>query len=256
MKIMFSGDSHGDPFYLSLVLDLAVEQKVDRLIVVGDFGWFPEESYFPNDVDFQGVDIHWIDGNHEDHRAILEGRLPKGVTYHPRGSMEVLEDGTRLLYLGGASSVDKNFRREGRDWFPEENMTREQIDLAKSHEGVDVFVTHEAPASLNMKGMPESWASRGYDFKSYGNREGIQEVIDHYGNIKRGFSGHWHYTCRYDMPNGLEWSSLGGNAERQPMVAVLDTKTWEVLGYPVEEPSYTIYSDEYIENVDEPDIPF
>lgn len=53
-------------------------------------------------------------------------------------------------------SVDKNARKEGVDWFPQEEITDAQEALAIAGGHADVLLSHDAPASEPLSLMPPS----------------------------------------------------------------------------------------------------
>ena len=65
-------------------------------------------------------------------------------------------DGLTVLAMGGAASHDRQYRREGRSWWPEEVPSEEEIGRCRTSLDrvgwkVDYVVTHEAPADLAEK---------------------------------------------------------------------------------------------------------
>ena len=61
--------------------------------------------------------------------------------------------GTTVLAMGGAASHDREWRKEGKSWWPEEmpsetEMERCRRNLDAAGWKVDYVVTHEAPADL------------------------------------------------------------------------------------------------------------
>ena len=55
--------------------------------------------------------------------------------------------------FGGADSVDKQFRKEGVSWWPQERQTEEEFaegmnNLAKHNYLVDYIITHTAPQDI------------------------------------------------------------------------------------------------------------
>jgi Icc-related predicted phosphoesterase len=183
-KILFAGDLHGSWTHLNKVFYRAQEVEADLIFQVGDFGWgwsfegpmyvldgrvinAPENGAlkFRNDwfsekvadlVRETGIKFYWIDGNHENHtglRFVISHLIPEsdgtyqinpGVFYIPRGTM-MEWDGAKFLCCGGASSVDKNYRTEGVSWWPEEELTLEEVDRCIALGKSDFLVTHDFP---------------------------------------------------------------------------------------------------------------
>ena len=100
------------------------------------------------------VDYRIIDGNHEDFTlltpdATAPTALTRSITYVPRG-LRTRIVGVDMLFLGGATSTDRQWRTEGVNWFPTEHITDVQVDRAitasatgAGTDPVDILVTHE-----------------------------------------------------------------------------------------------------------------
>lgn len=54
--------------------------------------------------------------------------------------------GRSVLCLGGATSIDRQYRTQGIDWWPEEAITDRQVEMAKAGGPADIMITHESPA--------------------------------------------------------------------------------------------------------------
>jgi len=134
-KTLFMGDSHSDFITLERFAFFALERfpDIDRIVQVGDFGLWPDFSiaYWYQESSLR-IPLHFIDGNHEDHRLLHgRGREPFSpsplydAVYLPRGYAQ-----NGFLYLGGAHSIDKEYRHPGIDWFAEENISDEDAEAA------------------------------------------------------------------------------------------------------------------------------
>lgn len=151
---MVLGDVHG---YFGDMNALINKKKPELVLACGDFGYWPR---FVNRRDKLGhvvkmtgpkagkAKIHFCDGNHEDHASLknapLDGQLWPNVFYQRRGSTITLPDGRVVLFMGGAESVDKQYRTEGKDWFPEESITQADIDAIPTGK-IDIIVSHTCP---------------------------------------------------------------------------------------------------------------
>lgn len=203
----------------------------DCLIQVGDFGYYPSDGINPHtgspdpyhykkesglwEREF-GHEACFIDGNHEDHEALraathesstLTGIAGTEWTYMKRG---VCHDG--ILYIGGASSVDKEYRlRWGHHWSRLENLTREEVMpiLDANHPDVKVVISHTCPSQFDMSAACNpAW---GGENKLEVNRVLLQEILEKY-KPEYWFFGHWHRSIlgTYGHPDGTitKWQCL------------------------------------------------
>lgn len=113
------------------------------------------------------------------------------ILYLMRG--EVFDiDGTTVLAMGGAASHDREWREEGKSWWPEEMPNAAEMDrcrrsLDRAGWNVDYVVTHEAPAVLADTLCWER--NRPFDDDQLQNFLG---EIDHQLDFKTWFFGHYH----------------------------------------------------------------
>ena len=162
--IMVCGDIHGDWRHLNTLIN---KRKPDMILQCGDFGYWPSfhntvGSNSKNKWNLFGIknpktDIHFCDGNHEDHWALKKlkpyGNVMKyGVFYMGRGSTLKLPDGRRVMFFGGANSIDKASRTLGVDWFPEEVITYRDLENLPD-EKVDIIISHTCPEEFDLEGL-------------------------------------------------------------------------------------------------------
>lgn len=53
-----------------------------------------------------------------------------------------------ILFMGGANSIDKNYRTIGIDWFPEEIINDKEIYNIKNDIKIDVVLSHTCPVEF------------------------------------------------------------------------------------------------------------
>src|SRR6184192_62201 len=183
-RILLAGDVHGNCSFVISLLDQARNKGCDRILQLGDWGAWEHQAdgrKFVRDVEKhvakRGIQILWLDGNHDNTRLTLElhpERDDEGfhvvtdhVRYIPRGHRWTW-GGMRFVALGGAYSVDKQWRvneerkrrAPGTLWFPEEEMTDTEFyrHLA-GPSPVDVLLAHDKPRAANpdwnRKDLPE-----------------------------------------------------------------------------------------------------
>jgi predicted phosphodiesterase len=189
VRVLVLGDTHGDVRWCVEVTRLAGELGVERILQVGDFGYWPGimvelvGGFRRSLADCLLYDIasacetsgvaEWIviDGNHDDHGALQavvrrqpddQGmfRLGRHVRYSPRGNSFTLA-GVSFGTLGGAASIDalleewgvdfdKDPYLRGYDWFPDLEQPSTR-DVERLPESLDVLLTHEAPIEIDLR---------------------------------------------------------------------------------------------------------
>lgn len=219
MRIAFVGDVHGNTSYIRSLRKPLKHFEVDLVIQVGDMGILWEHEN-PDDcpvVDaVKSLDTGWwfIDGNHDNHpnlRKVGED-ITDRIKYIKRGSIKDI-DGLKFGFLGGAYSIDKDYRIEGVDWWPEEQPTREEAEPLIGAD-LDVLVTHDIPSSFN----PVKVFDVGpiHEEASRPTRDLVQEVMITSG-ARYVFSGHWHQRnvqmLRSTKATILDMENMPGNIE-------------------------------------------
>lgn len=141
--------------------------KDDHLIICGDFGgvWdgSREEKYWIKWLENKNFTTLFVDGNHENFDILndlpledLGGekvhRIGDGIYHLMRGRIYKIEDQTFFTF-GGASSHDKKFRTEGKNWWRAEMPNLKEFDLARKNLyeydfQIDYIITHTAPETI------------------------------------------------------------------------------------------------------------
>lgn len=135
----FIGDIHGN-----------LKQYYSRIdcsesIQVGDFGI----GFVPNLIENFSLQLNgnhrFIRGNHDNPNICKNYH-----GYIPDGTIETINN-TTLMYIGGASSIDKKWRIEGVTWWKNEELSYKEfdkmIDLYSTNKP-SIMVTHECPEML------------------------------------------------------------------------------------------------------------
>lgn len=154
------GDWHGDAGWAAETIDRVTAEFDARLLLhVGDFGIWPGAAgrRYVQAVSQAVVrsDSYLLvtPGNHEDWRqltdefAVRPGEplsLAERVWVLPRG-FRFWVGGWQLGSLGGAPSVDRDYRIEGVSWWPEEQITDHDVAAFVADGAVDVLISHDAP---------------------------------------------------------------------------------------------------------------
>ena len=179
-----------------------LEDEIDKLAVVGDvhgqierYLWtvLPyKQSIQVGDMgvgltvaDLPELEGHrFINGNHDN---------PKKCSQHsnwiPYGAVESIND-QEWFFMGGAMSIDRDFRVPGVSWWPEEELNYQQLNrMISIYEGAkpDVVVTHDCPDSI---------AQELFDFSlDHCLKSQTRQALDTMLEIhrpSRWIFGHWH----------------------------------------------------------------
>lgn len=227
MKTFLCGDTHGSHDIHKLNTKNFPEQreltKDDVVIQLGDFGnyWWgdKEEKYWLDWLTRKKFTFAFLDGNHENHEMIWElptetrwggtvhvdKRKYGEIIYLKRGEIYTINN-KKFLVVGGATSIDKHLRTEGKDWWATEELSQSDIDntldnLDLHKRKVDYVLSHTCPESLVL------------DFceNPIRRNDSVAKFLEHVDNITEFQSwhfGHFHrdwthiqdgikYTCYY-----------------------------------------------------------
>lgn len=132
-NMRFIGDIHADyASYLRMI------DGCEESIQVGDFGI----GFRENPISYYDVSKHkFIRGNHD---------WPLGCQHEPN----FIPDGSvidNMMFVGGAYSIDKEFRTEGRDWWADEELSvNELYNIYDKYllEKPEIMICHEFPEHI------------------------------------------------------------------------------------------------------------
>lgn len=222
MKILLVGDTHGDMEWIRYCFELAAANKYDKIFQLGDFGYWSDGFLDKIAVEIKKTNIpfYWLDGNHEDFRLLKKWNYQKfdsfiemrdGLFYSPRAHSWKWE-GLTFMSLGGAYSIDRNWRVLGESWFTQEEITERDISNALLMDKVDVLLSHDVPDFANIDA--EFIRRNRYYIKShvsYLHRTYLDRVVS---NIYPNWVFHGHYHIRYSknvkIPlGGMKFTSTG-----------------------------------------------
>ena len=142
--------------------------KSDYLIICGDAGivWKPgsgEDKWWQKWLEEKNFTTLFVDGNHENHSALQAypvemwtggkvHRIKPSVIHLMRGQVYNIEE-CSFFTMGGASSTDREYRKEGKSWWREELPCKEEHqeaiqNLERANWRVDYVVTHTVADSI------------------------------------------------------------------------------------------------------------
>lgn len=217
-NIAVAGDWHGNVRWVSqLVNFLATQKGITHILHVGDFGIMTEnEAHYLRCLEEAtartGVEIYFIRGNHDnpnilnrlpvDERGFaslhLSNAVPR-VFYIPDGTFMTWR-GKTILGIGGAVSIDQKLRHEGFDWWPNEVIPGNILDIVMPHipeSGVDLIISHDAPdlASVPLDPAFAALFSRAVVEECESHRVLLQLVVN---AVRPRNLIHGHYHVFYD----------------------------------------------------------
>lgn len=207
-RLFFVGDVHGSIELKKLSnknFPLARELTKDDIVcITGDAGFMWDNSnetkYWDDWAEDRPFTIVTCFGNHENYDAIRA--LPAeewcgGIVHKVRPHVMYLENGEifnicgqTIFVQGGAASIDKAYRKEGKSWWSQEIPSREEFEhaaqnLEKFNFNVDIIVSHTAPNSMINK--IDRFYPQYDDVTNFLDKFIISQV-----NYKDWFCGHFH----------------------------------------------------------------
>lgn len=210
LRVLLAGDTHGNLSHVRSLIDVAGREGCDRIVQVGDFGYWPHMEPFHERVDglasAAGIEFYWLDGNHENFDALeaavdFDATYPQpmgeSLWYLPRGSTWTWDD-CRFMALGGAYSIDKQWRTEGISWWREEEILYAEAMHAIEGGKAVAMLTHDLPWGVEL-----AWDRKLQFPEATPNRKMVREVVDEV-RPKWLFHGHMHFrqTSLLALPGG------------------------------------------------------
>lgn len=173
MRIVFAGDWHADIDAAWAAVRVAAEAGAQWIVHVGDFFYTGEYAHrFLNSLNKAlhryDVRLVFVRGNHDDTNALRraeaiserdgtatpEGFIPmrQRVFWAPDGLLWTWE-GTRFVALGGAESIDREWRKPNKTWWADEGVQEEAVAKAISYGSADVVVMHDVPSRIVVRSL-------------------------------------------------------------------------------------------------------
>jgi len=159
----------------------------------------------------------WIDGNHECHDELDSmpvsmwngGKvhfIRDNVIHLMRGQVFNI-DGKKIFTFGGADSIDKGHRIEGKSWWKREMPSNKEYEegldnLDKCGWKVDVVISHDCSQSVFEKLMAGLWVKDLTAINQY--FQVLEERLDY----KQWYFGHYHDDRQIDQKHRLMWHSI------------------------------------------------
>jgi hypothetical protein len=173
----------------------------EHSVQVGDFGigfYTPYWHDSVNDWMKKNPGHRFIRGNHDD-----PAMCKTMAGYIPDGTIE-----GDVMYVGGAWSIDHAWRTPGIDWWPDEELSVDElnklVDRFVQHKP-RVMITHDCPTRIAW----EMFISRGNTLGQVKTRtaEAFQAMWEMH-QPEEWYFGHWHFTRDLTL-HGTKFQCLG-----------------------------------------------
>jgi predicted phosphodiesterase len=230
-KLAFAGDWHGQARYAERAIAVASHLGATTLIHTGDFAYSFDYAFLSvvtEALTEHGMVLLFADGNHEDFDKLYSWpigenglrRVSARVYHLPRG-FRWRWAGVSFIAVGGAHSVDRKYRQPHVSWWPDETLTAGDVIRCTTGGVVDVMVSHDCPAGVDIPGLsPEMFDPHEIE-RSEKHRETLRAIVDEIQPLR---VVHGHYHVEYDTTADLGYGPVqvtGLDCDGSPMGANL-----------------------------------
>lgn len=194
--------------------------KDDYIIVTGDCGivWdgSKEDLYWQKWLNDKNFTFLWIDGNHEGFHLLNQypisqwhgGKvhfIQNSVIHLMRGQVFTI-NGLKFFTMGGATSIDKYRRIEGKSWWKEEMPSQEEYDEAMSNLDrhnwmVDYVITHDCSTRIKEYSSVAT-------IKEYNLLNKFFDMLEDDLKFKHWYFGHYHNDMVIDEKHTLVYNQI------------------------------------------------
>jgi len=220
--IYITGDLHGEIEISKLNMKNFPQQKLldkdDYVIVTGDFGLVfdnsKEEMFWRNWLHERNFTLVFCDGNHECFPLLNKFPIQQwnggkvhfindSIIHLMRGQVFTIDD-LKYFTMGGATSIDKHRRIEGKSWWKEEIPSQKEFDeamdnLDKHDWTVDYVISH----TCSMRIMQE----RGY-IKENNALNKFFDMLEKELEYKHWYFGHFHDDVKIDEKHTMVYYEI------------------------------------------------
>lgn len=156
MKRVFYGETHGGMEFLYPKMRKR-HPDADEIIICGEegFGFNRDDAVrgYANLIQKKPY-ISFIRGNHSNPEVCKTFKGPE-IRFIEDGSIE-----NGVLFIGGAASIDRDYRTPGLDWWPDEELSEQRFEeiikeVNERKYEIHTVVTHDAPRAVQSFILPE-----------------------------------------------------------------------------------------------------
>lgn len=234
-RVAVCGDWHGNQAWARMISRALpyLAPDVTTLLHLGDW-WMPPGAVDEIFAETSITRFYVTPGNHEQWDEITpllakhsgEAVQVSELTWILPRPARLTIGGRSVLSLGGASSVDRESRKEGVTWWPDEAITDEHIAAAIAGGPADLMLTHESPADTPVRAVREILRNNPHRFTkaaleaSAASRARVSRVWDAV-RPELLAHGHMHVGAGGKTADGRRVASLGREG-REWNLGILD----------------------------------
>ena len=210
--LYITGDTHREFYRLHDI----EKNKNNMLIILGDVGinYYLDErdKKLKEQLNSYNIKLFCVQGNHEERpenisvykeidmfggKVFVEEEYPNLILAKNGELYDI--DNKKVLVIGGAYSVDKNYRiTYGHPWFKDEQLSKEEMDnILKKYKGqrIDIVLSHTCPLKYEstevfMEGIDQSDIDK--SMEKFLDK--VEESIDY----DKWYCGHYHTEKQID----------------------------------------------------------
>jgi hypothetical protein len=214
--VAMAGDWHGNTGWAMRMVE-RVAGEVRVILHLGDFGFWKQDpasaKYLRKLTQVlarHGMHLAFVDGNHEWHTGLLErpidpatGLRPvtERIWHLPRAYRWQWGESTWMAH-GGAVSVDRDLRKRGKDWWPEEVLSDEDVQRAITGGPADVMLCHDVPAGVPIDKAGLDGRPLEAVVDSLEHRRLLRWVVD---EVRPRHLWHGHFHHRHEFRLDVGW---------------------------------------------------
>jgi len=218
MKVLIAGDIHGNAYESIKLVSHAVSHNASVIIQCGDMGIWPgfDGIEYLDRLNYalreHNRNLLFVPGNHEDYDQLdwYEKNAPRSkagqvyirshILMVPRGCYWKW-NGRYFMGVGGAVSVDRQWRTRGKSWWPQEQLTDTEADgivanmtdrRKNGRPNIDYLFTHDCSDKTPFRDRLKP------DVDSKIHRQRMDRVIK---AVAPKFHFHGHMHTKYDWMN-------------------------------------------------------
>jgi len=158
-------------------------------IQLGDMGMgfhAGKDKFLEEFLENTDLNHRFIRGNHDDPAACKASKF-----WIPDGLVE-----NNIMYVGGAWSIDRQYRTEGIDWWPDEELSIQELHKVIETYAMtrpEIMVSHDCPLSVSKSLFVDRGLALGGPQINTKTGLALQSMLEVY-QPRIWIFGHWHHT--------------------------------------------------------------